>query len=144
MKVLRVQIRLKWDMHCASLICFWFWADNTGKSPVLGPVRWDGAFEAEGGGGHNQGPLPSSPQLSSSHLDTMWEQGTEARGIAEGRVRVCWGILYRTSRASGKRWWWCCCWWWYIRGGGVVCVVVVWWGGGGTKKLPVFGLFFPV
>lgn len=49
-------------------------------------LRWDGAFEAEGGGGHNQGPLPSFPQLSSSHLDTMWEQGTGARGIAEGRV----------------------------------------------------------
>lgn len=46
----------------------------------------DGAFEPKGGGGHHQGPLPSSPQLSSSHLDTMWEQGTEAKGIAEGRV----------------------------------------------------------
>lgn len=46
----------------------------------------DGEFEPGGGGGHHQGPLLSSPQLSSSHLDTMWEQGTEAKGIAEGRV----------------------------------------------------------
>ncbi len=49
-------------------------------------LSWDGVFVAGGGGGHYQGPLPSSPQLSSSHLDTMWEQGSEATGIAEGRA----------------------------------------------------------
>lgn len=54
-------------------------------------------------------PLPSSSQLSSSHLDTMWERGTGARGIAVGRVWAYWGILYRTSRAAGKRCCCCCC-----------------------------------
>lgn len=98
-------------------------------------------------------PLPSSPQLSSSHLDTMWEWGTGARGIAVGRVWAYWGILYRTSRAGGKRCCcccccrWsrcCCCWWmWCCR---VVCVLR-WWGKRGwwgSKKLPVFGLLFSV
>lgn len=69
-----------------------------GKIQSLGMFNWDGECGAGGcrfgsrvGGGWGALPgapafLPSSPQLSSSHLDTMWEQGTEARGIAEGRV----------------------------------------------------------
>ena len=44
-------------------------------------------FRAGGGKvGQYQGSLPSTPQQSSSHLDTMQERGTEARRIAEGRV----------------------------------------------------------
>lgn len=35
--------------------------------------------------GTTRGPYLPSPPLSSSHLDTMWEQGPEAGGMAEGR-----------------------------------------------------------
>lgn len=55
---------------------------------------------------------------------------------------MCWGILYKTSRANGNRWWCCCCCWWSWCGGDVCVVVVGRWRG--SKKLPVFGLFFLV
>lgn len=64
-------------------------------------LSWDSVFEDEGGG-HYQRPLPSSHQISSSHLDTMWEQGTEAMGIAEGRVKGCFFTEHQETMEKGS------------------------------------------
>lgn len=107
------------DYGCCAPVLFWG-CNNLDNLLFSGGGQL--TSEVEDGGRRHPRPRPSSPLLSSPHLDTMWAGGGGAGGSA-GLL----GSLYRTSRGSGKK----------------VLLPVVdvgCKGGGSTKKLPVFSI----